>query len=247
MNHQEWKSRVLSWRGAIYQDLGRWEDAIADFEESLDKGATNIIAMTKNRLARVYMSIARRDKLDEKVKESNKNWEIAEKLLSESYESAQDIPDYVYWLGSLARIITVAVEKNDISASEQFRIDLDICLSEIPHSDANSLGIAYFALGRLALLENNIEQALDDTFEGINSVVEYGAYAKTDVGKRLEYLEHNLLAMPSADIRLFGTMLLARVREHTKSLSEREKRIYRLVRRKLHQWSNWGRGKNDTE
>lgn len=225
MQHKEWIGRVLSWRGAVYQDIEKYGLAKADLKESLKVGPKSIRAMTLNRLGRVYMSLG--------------EWGKADKLMEDSYEIAQNIPDYVYWLGSLARRVTIAAITKDIKEIENFRKQFKNCLSKIDYPDGNSLGIAYFAFGRLALLSDDMEQAATDIEKGIVFVTEYGAYAKTDVRKRLSYFEKDLLQKSPKDVREFGKKVQAKITEHIDALPVAEKITYRLVNRKLSQWANW--------
>lgn len=219
-DYKEWMATIYSWRGAVYQDTGKMDMAENDLRKSLEIGPAHLKAMTLNRLGRVYMS--RRD------------WDAAEKCLNESYECAQKIPDYLYWLGSLARLITIAAERGSFHLLDEFKLKLEQSLKKIEFPDGNSLGIAYFGLGRLALGAGKITEGLQFLKEGIANVAEYGPYAHVSVSTRLGYVEKDFPLLPLATVREVGREL-----KQWCIAKEKTNPAYGVVLPILYRWTKW--------
>ena len=120
---------IYSWRGATYRVLGKFEDAKKDLEHSLEIGTQQFKAMTLNRLGRVYMSL--------------EDWENAEKYIIDSIEAAQNTHDFIYWVVSRARQISIAAEKKEKERLDELERLLQEDLSKIENPDKNNLGVAY--------------------------------------------------------------------------------------------------------
>ena len=127
--------------------------------------------------------------------------------MRDSYNSAQEIPDYVYWLGSLARLITIAAERKQIDLMDVFQQMLDEFNEACPFPDRNSRGIAYFAMARLALGQQDVNAAIRYFKTAIVDVVEYGSYAHTDIRVRLSYVEKDFSSLSDETVRFLGKHL----------------------------------------
>jgi tetratricopeptide (TPR) repeat protein len=219
-DYQEWMATIYSWRGALYQDLDRMEDAERDLLRALEIGPTHIEAMTLNRLGRVYMS--------------RQDWQAAVECMTKSYERARNIPDYLYWLGSLARLAIIAAEQKEYHRLEEFKRQLDECLQVIKSPDENSLGIAYMALGRLALGGGQVVTAIQYFKEAISLIIDYGPYAHTDVTVRLGYVAKDFWDLPVDVIRELGRQL-----KQYCSDKQRENLAYGAILPVLYKWATW--------
>lgn len=214
-------AQVYSWRGAVYQDQGRLDEAEDDLQHSLELGSRNQEAMTRNRLGRVYMSRG--------------NWEAAEREIEQSYIRAQEIADYTYWIVSLARLITIAVMRGQVDRLEEFDAKLRTFLDQPPNAEKNSLGIAYTGLARLALRRGQLEQAIDHFKKGISLLAEHGSYARADVLSRLKYIEREDFPQVSPDhVRQVGQTLKGFFRE-----KEQENMAYGVVTSVMSRWVTW--------
>ncbi len=229
IGHQEWKGRVLSWRGATYQDLQQYDKAEEDLLRSIEIGFAHDKARTLCRLGRVYMS--------------QKSWDKAEYYMQASYECARILPDYVYWLGALARQIVLAAEKKDHSRMEEYEGKLQEFQEAAIEPDKNSLGIAYLGLCRLAVRryvltgdQKFFDTGLNYLKEGLVNVVEYGRYARTDVGKRLTYIENDFAEFDNPQIM----RQIAKQLEPVFRNKEKSNLAYGVVVFCMHRWSRWG-------
>ncbi len=225
--HFERLGEIYSWRGALYQDQEANDPeainkAETDLRESLKLGANNIRAMTLNRLARVYMS--------------RKQWNEAEAHMVEALKKAREIPDYVYWLGSIARLISIASEKREYSRLEEFERRLENCLNEIPSADQNSLGMAYLGLARLALGQGKTVKVIAYLTKGIPLVTDYGSYARADIQSRLAHVEKDFINIESATVHSIAKNLIATFGE--KELDDIK---YSVVTNIMYRWQTWSK------
>jgi tetratricopeptide (TPR) repeat protein len=225
LKNPEWRGTVCSWKGALLQDLGQYDAAESCLKQALEFGPIQNKAMTLNRLGRVYMS--------------RKDWNEAEKYLKESYELAQEIPDYTYWLGSIARLITVAAEQKQYKRIGEFQTMLDEFAGICPYPDRNSEGIAYFGMARLALGMQGVKTATEFLKKAITDIVEYGSYAHTDVRARLNYLERDFSSLSDDVVQYMGRELRLNFKEKTSKNAS-----YDVVTIRLHKWEKW---KNQNE
>lgn len=215
-----WAGTVHSWKGALLQDIGQYGDAEYHLRMSLNLAPEQDSAMTLNRLGRVYMS--------------RKEWDTAEEYMHESYRVAQEIPDYVYWLGSLARLITIAAERKQVDLIGEFQQMLSEFDEVCPFPDRNSQGIAYFAMARLALGKKDVQLAMKYLETAILDVVEYGSYAHTDVRVRLNYVEKDFVSLGEETIREMGEQLRKVFQEKVNTNAS-----YDVVTLRLHKWEKW--------
>lgn len=198
LGSEEWLGRVYSWRGALYQDMGKdkLDDAEHDLVKSLELAPVEMKAMTLNRLGRVYMARGQ--------------WAKAKEFMQQSLESAKEIPDYVYWLGSIARLIFIAAESEENAAAhlEEFEQMLDKFTSQGYPCEENSLGMVYLGLGRLALhRDDKVSAAIEYLKKGIQLVTEYGSYARGDIRSRLAHFQKDFARLDPARIHLVGQQL----------------------------------------
>lgn len=225
----DWLGQIYSWRGAQYFDIKEDEKAEENFELSLELGASNIRAMTLNRLARVYMR--------------KHQWDLAEKTMTEALESAKNIPDYVYWLGSVARLISISAKKYLLDRKriteefDKYKNEVESCITEFKNTDKNSLGMAYLGLAKLAFLLNdmNKKEIISKYLqEGIPLIVEHGSFAHSDILTRLDIIEEDFDKTNTKIIRAIG-------KEMQKFVIEREiENInYSAVLDRMFKWANW--------
>jgi tetratricopeptide (TPR) repeat protein len=217
LKNAEWMGRAHSGLGAILQDLNKYEEAEDHLKKSLELGSEQDKAMTLNRLGRVFMS--------------RKEWSKAEEYMLQSFEAAQEIPDYVYWLGSLARLITITAEKKKYDRLSEFQIKLDEFNEICDFPDKNSLGIAEFGMARLALGQQGMDNAVKYLEKGIRDVVEYGSYAHTDVRKRLNYVEDDFRVLDPNIIRTIGKKL--------RDIFKQDTEINDVLDIRLRKWATW--------
>ncbi len=217
LKNAEWMGRAYSGLGAILQDMNKYEQAKNNLEKSLELGSEQDKAMTLNRLGRVFMSL--------------KKWDIAEEYLLQSVETAQEIPDYVYWLGSLARLITIAAEKKEYNRLFEFQIKLDEFNKICNFPDSNSMGISEFGMARLALGQQELDSVVNYLEKGIRNVVTYGSYAHTDVRKRLNYIENDFHVLDPNTIRTIGKKM--------RDIFRQDEIINDVVDIRLRKWATW--------
>jgi tetratricopeptide (TPR) repeat protein len=219
-NVQERIGEIYSWRGALYQDQDNLDQAESDLNQSLKLAPRHMDAMTLNRLGRVQMS--------------RRQWNLAEQTMREALQRAQDIPDYVYWLGTLARMIFIAAEKREPQRLEDLQAQVKQFCSRVEEADYNSLGMANLGLARLALQRQDYALAARFLEKGIPLVVEYGSYARTDILSRLAHMEKDFGDLDPARIRWLGKTLTA-------VFATREKKdiSYGVVVPRLRKWSAW--------
>lgn len=229
IGHREWMGRVLSWRGAMNQDKKDLKQAEADLKHSLEIGFADDRAMTLCRLGRVYMS--------------QRRWDDAEIQMQASYECAKQLPDYIYWLGALGRLVILAAEKRAPERLAEYEAKLAECCNVVEEEDKNSLGIAYLGLGRLAInqyaLTRNepyLTSGIQYLQDGLINVVEYGSYAHTDVSNRLAFIEADFVA------DRVGAEIVWQVGQQLEPVfrkKEEEHAGYSVVVPILHRWSHW--------
>jgi tetratricopeptide (TPR) repeat protein len=224
LKYNDWLGQIYSWRGALYQDMEDLTKAEEDLKKSLDVGSPNIEAMTRNRLGRVYMSQGR--------------WDLAEEYIKKSLECAQQIPDYRYWLSSVARLTHIAAAKGEYQRLDEFNQMLQDCLSKIKNRTKNNLGVAYLGLAKLALGQNDpskIDRIVEFLKQGIPLVTEFGSYARTDILSRLATVEKYFQKINPEIIRSIGKALL---QEYT-SEKWTKKVDYNTVGLRMYKWANW--------
>ena len=222
----EWEGRVLSWRGALYQNMDRLDQAEEDLSKALKIGSKDTKAMTLNRLGRVFMSSKKR------------NWERAKEYTQKSYDVSLTIPDYVYYLSSLARLITIAAEEKEYKRFDEFRSKLDRALEIVDSKevDKNAQGVAYFGLGRLALGASEAEDAEKYLAEGIDDIAMFGAYARKGVQERLAYVEGNFPDVKPEILHEVVDNLLDIFSDKADGVGQE---IYGIVISVLRQWKRW--------
>jgi len=223
----DWIGQIYSWRGAQFFDIEEYHQAERDFKKSLEIGAVNIKAMTLNRLSRIYMN--------------RHEWDLAEKTMLESLDYAKRIPDYIYWLGSIARLISIAAKKGESHRLVEFKQQVEECEKEFNNPDKNSIGIAYLGLAKLAFLQNDhskIPMIVDFLKRGIPLVVEHGSHARTDIITRLAIIEEDFHLTDSEIIRNAGQDMKDFIYE-----KESENINYSTALEIMFKWANW-KGKN---
>ncbi len=229
LKYNDWLGQIYSWRGALFQNIGNYDDAKEDLEKSLNICSLNIRPMTLNRLARVYMSL--------------KQWDEAEKYLKESLKIARQLPDSMYWLGAIERLAIIASEKGEYQRLSDLDPEFKNCLKEIEHSEKNSLGMAYISLARLALGQNDIkivEKIVTYLKEGIPLLVEYSTYARTGILRKLDALEKDFDRINPEIICAVGEELQLFIAD-----KEIDDVTYSLVSPIMYKWANW-KGQNRT-
>jgi tetratricopeptide (TPR) repeat protein len=219
-NVQERIGEIYSWRGALYQDQDHLEQAEEDLNQSLKLAPRNMDAMTLNRLGRVQMS--------------RRQWALAEQTMSDALKRAQEIPDYIYWLGTLARMTFIAAEKREPQRLEELHAQVKHFCSRVEETDYNSLGMANIGLARLALQRKDFALAARFLKQGIPLVVEYGSYARTDILSRLAHLEKDFSDLDPAGIRKMGAALMAVFAQ-----KQKQDISYSVVIPRLRKWSAW--------
>lgn len=224
---QEWEGRVLSWRGALHQSMDELDQAESDLLRALEIGSYDTKAMTLNRLGRVYMSSGKRD------------WEKAKDFTRKSYELAAEIPDYVYYVSSFARLLTIAAEQCEYDRFEKLQQELErkvLTRVDPREIDKNALGVAYFALGRLALGAGQVENAKNYLTLGIENIVEFGVYARKGVRERLAYVENNF---PDVKPNVLEEVAESLIQIFNKKANEPGQELYRVVVTELRRWKRW--------
>jgi tetratricopeptide (TPR) repeat protein len=213
------------------------EEKLAQAEENLAQakknlaialriGTRNIRAMTLYRIGRVRMA--------------EKSWDKAEKSMQTSLKYAQRIPDYVYWLASIARLTLIAAEKKEYYRREEF----NQMLAECPHKfEENNFGLARIALARLALGQKspNIETIMEYLQKGIEQIAKFGPYARSsNIASRLTPIEEEFSTIPPKKIRIIGQRLYKHFSEE-----ELETSVYSAVTPIMSKWANWKREGGD--
>jgi len=213
-----------SWRGATYLRMNNLDDAEKDFKESLTIGTINIKPMTLYRLGHLYSK--------------KEQWERSEKYLRDSIEHAKTIPDFTYWLLSMARLCMLPTEEV-IKRLDEVNEMLDDCRSKAENLPQNSLGLLYIGLSRLLLLQNDMnkkDSILNFLKEGITLTIEHGSSAHTGILVWLELFEKDFDKINSEIIRLIGIALIDYVAK--KEISDL---TYMKIKPKLYQWTKWDR------
>jgi tetratricopeptide (TPR) repeat protein len=235
-----WICQIHSWRGALYQDRnkkGDLENAKNELLKAKDIAETEnpqIIPMTLNRLGRVYMSEQR--------------WNLALEKMLESLKRAKELPEYVYWLGSIGRLGYIIAEHPDP------KYNLDFIRNEFKkfkktvkkrkiQPERNSLGITNLALARLELIdmgkktnEKQVQDILDLLKEGIPLITEFGSYARTDIKSRLVHLERGFSKVEPEVVNILGDKLHPIIQDKAKSS---ERGSYLVVLGIINKWRNW--------
>lgn len=225
----DWLGQIYSWRGAQYHDIQDYEKAKADFELSLRIGTPYIDAMTLNRLARVYMR--------------DNNWDLAEETMTKALNRAKEIPDYVYWLGSIARLISISAKKylNDrrriANEFDKYKNEVETFEGKFKNPDKNSKGMAYLGLAKLAFLLNDIgmkDSIIKYLQEGVPLVVEYGSFARSDILTRLNIIEEDFNKTDTKIIHAVGEEMQDFVIQ-----KETDNINYGTVVERMFKWANW--------
>jgi tetratricopeptide (TPR) repeat protein len=223
LKHYDRLAQIYSWRGALYQDMEELDSAERDLKKALEIGSPNIEAMTRNRLGRVYMS--------------QEKWDEAEEYIQKSLECAQQIPDYKYWLSSVARLISIAAAKEEYQRLDEFDQMLKDCLSQIEKPEENALGVAYLGLAKLALGQNDLNNKdiiIDYLKQGIFLVTEFGSYARTGILSRLAIVEKHFQGINPEIIRSVGQALKDYIGQ--KAIEEA---AYSIVTPIIYKWADW--------
>ncbi len=229
MENNEWLAQVYVWQGAILRINGNYEVAQEKINKAIEIGTDQIKPMAYNRLGRVYMSMGERE------------FTNAKKNLEESIRIAINMPDYLYWFSSLARLIMIAAdsekkEKRKESLKE-FRERVLQAENEIECPDKNSQGIAYLGLARLALGLNDkdlINQIVEDLKKGIGFVTGFGSYADRSDISRIEIVEKEFPSIRLDIIREIGKKLLVFARGEIKTNKD-----YIPITNLMMKWATW--------
>ncbi|GAK57314.1 TPR repeat protein [Candidatus Vecturithrix granuli] len=218
---------IYAWRGNLFRIIHKLDEAEHDLKKALDIGSHNIKAMTHCRLGRLYMS--------------QKKWTIAIGHFKKSIQFAQEIPDYLYWLVSIARLIMIAAEQQQYSRfdeyNQQLQTFLDLLKQEDMEPDQNNLGIAKIGLARMVFRQNDnkkVETIVALLKQGISLVVEYGWYANRDGVSRLSVIEQDFHKISSDIIRSVGQQLVDFVIH-----KELENIAYSSATQMMYKWANW--------
>ncbi len=232
LHHVDFLGQIYAWRGATFREQRRYQDAETDLKKAIAVGTENIKAMAYNRLGRVYMS------KEYRCKEGKDDWSEAKRCLETSLDFAEKIPDYLYGLVSLARLIVIAAEEKKYEELTDWDRKLTEYLNKIPAKpDQNNKGIAYIALARLAFGQRpaNTKNIVSYLKKGIESVTEFGSYADRDGLSRLKVLEKDFSEIPDKIIREVGSKLVEFVAGKVKNNIH-----YNSVLDMMHEWSHWG-------
>ena len=245
LEHEEWLCQIYSWRGATYQDRAgadesaREEDlkrAENDFKQALElaeKSNRQIVPMTLNRLGRIDMT--------------RKNWSKALERIKESLQQSKEMPDYLYWLGSIGRIGLIMpyyyVPEYTFEHLKQEYRDFEKEIREKGIlADDNSMGITKIAFAYLEIIrlqknpdEEKIEEIIALLKEGIPLIVEHGSYGRTDILSRLGFVENELRKVkPIEIIKKIGSELLVTVKEEASKNDS-----FLTAVNILNKWKNW--------
>ncbi len=227
LEFNDWLGQIYSWRGVVYEEMKKLDLAKRDLEKSLEIGSLNRKAMTLNRLGRVHMSQGK--------------WDLAEENMKQSLESAQQIPDFLYWLASLGRLTTIAAVKGEYQRLDEFNQMLQDYFSKIKKEEAEKhpLGITYIGLAKLALGQNDmskIETIVNFFKEGISLITEIGTYVRADILSRLTLVEKDFDVINPEIIHSVGKALQKYISE-----KESENVDYGIVTPVMYKWANWKR------
>ncbi len=238
LNHQDWLGRIYSWQGVLNLAMHHPKDPsthnlLNDAENGLKKsqaiGTSYIQAMTLNRLGRVYM---RRIK-----------WEQAQECMQKSFELAQKIPDYRYWLLSLARLPSIAAELEQYDRLAEYHQLLEKAPELTKKSYKYDLGVGYIGLAKLALKQNNpdnVQIIIKFLKQGISLMAESASYAHGNVIGRLGLEENDFDRIQPEIIRAVGQSLQAYIIK-----KENKNTDYTVVTPIMFKWANWKKGGKD--
>lgn len=224
----DWIGQIYSWRGAQYHDMQNFDEAEKCISESIKICLPNIMAMNLNRLGRIYMN--------------RQEWDEAREYILESLKRSKEIPDYIYWLGSIARLISIAAKKYESHRYEEFQDTVNEYINKYKIIDKNSLGIAYLSLAKLAFLQNNpqqVAQIVENLKKGIPLIIEHGSFARTDYKTRLDIIEEDFDRTDDQIIQEVGRKMVDFIAK-----KEKENINYTPVSEVMYKWSNWKGGKN---
>ena len=223
-----WLGQIFVWKGAMLRTIGKYEDAEKFLNKALETNTPFIKPMALNRLGRVYMS--------------QRRWEEAKKELEKSIEEARKMPDYIYWLVSLSRLIIIAAEQKEYNRLNEFKQRIENSVREIKKPDKGSIGVAYVALARLALgnkdicKSDKVNLAVDYLQEAINCGTESGSYANQEWPKRIARIETELRNLDHEVVHEIGEKLSAFIKK-----KEVENNDYDDFREYISKLKNWGK------
>jgi tetratricopeptide (TPR) repeat protein len=218
---------TYSWRGATYLRMENLDDAQKDFEKSLTIGDQNIKAMTLYRMGHLYFN--------------RKKWELSEKYLRESIEYGKTIPNFTYWLLSMARLCMLPTEE-PIKRFDEINEMLDVCRSKAEKLPQNSLGLVYIGIARLLLLQSDThkkDKILNTLKDGIALTIEHESEAHTDILHWLDLFEKDFDKVSSEIIHSIGREMIEYVAK-----KEVDNLTYMKIKSKLYHWTQWGRNIN---
>lgn len=225
MDLRVWLSQIYSWRGAVYEDMGKTDIALIDLHNALKTGSGNgnIIAMTLHRMARVYLSLQK--------------WEEAEEYCRQSLDHGRKIPDYIYWLASLAKLAFIASRKGEYDQFGMLHQMLQDYLAIVSKPEKHPLGVTYLSFAQLLLQQNTpeqLEQIIDFLSQGIDLLAEVGSYARTDILRQLSFIEQDFSGINPEIIRNMGQKLYTLIIE-----KPQEKAVYKNIASILSRWAAW--------
>ena len=249
LQQTDWLGQVYAWRGATYRGLEEYQKADDDLNKALKIGAENLKAMIFNRLGRVYMSLGKKAIEEKKLDIAEEHWGCAEDYLRESIEWAKKIPDPIYELVSLSRLIMIAAEKefqkkernaerisNELNSFYQQLKEYLKRIEGITEPDQNNEGIAYIALARLAFRQNDHSQIIEYLKKGIDSIIEYGSYADRNEMSRLKVIEGDFKDTDPKTIQHVGKALLEYALE-----KQHDNSAYDIIFDLMYSWAHWGK------
>ncbi|GAK54204.1 tetratricopeptide repeat domain protein [Candidatus Moduliflexus flocculans] len=231
LEHYDWLGRIYSWRGILYLDLNQKDPNKYDLEKaekelirSLEIGSQDIRAMMLNRLGRVYMRQGK--------------WQEAEKCMQESFELAQKLPDYRYWIASLARLFSIATELGQHKKLDEYHKLLEDCPEIAKKSYKYDLGLGYIGLTKLSFIQENPDKKTIIAYlkHGISLLVESESYAHSNISGRLELIEKDFYKINPLLIRSIGQKL---EEYSSKKSSQHHNVCYNKVTEIMHRWANW--------
>jgi tetratricopeptide (TPR) repeat protein len=217
---QNWMAQIYSWRGAVYLELGDLERAEDELRGSLDIGARNIEPITLNHMGNLYLA---REKYD-----------MAERYFKRSYQRSQEVPDFVSWIGALSGVITAAAARPQPERRAELHQQVQDFLTRIKTPDGKSLGIAWFGLARLALVQHEFLAAIDLLEQGIIQVATHDSALRTDLLTQLARVERDLNQLEPNDVRQIGQTLRERFQRR-----ETEDVVYSMVTPVMYRWAHW--------
>ena len=228
LKSNDWLGQIYSWRGALHHHLRKPEDAEKDLKKSLAIGTPNIEAMTLNRLGRVYML--------------QRKWDLAQEYIEKSLKLSKQIPDYLYWLASIARLAIIAAIKKEYWKLSKFKKDFAEYSATIKTPDKSTLGILYLAFAQLSFGEKDKDSIVRYLQEGISLITENGPYSRTDILKRLDNLETSFAdsGVQREFVHSVGKKLYDYFNEKAANSIK-----YEAVIPKLYEWATWEKGTNE--